>query len=57
VKNINANYVAHWKFLVDEAEQFFNERAHTLEPVCTSQLIEVFISGSISEQLTKKSHF
>ena len=33
VKNANANDIAYWKFLVDEAEQLFNERVNKLEQV------------------------
>ena len=45
----------YWKVLVDAAEQFFNRMIKELEHVCINQIIEAFISGSISLQLTKKS--
>jgi hypothetical protein len=43
------------RFLVDEAEKFFDKMIIELEQVCINQVIETFISGSISSQLTKKS--
>lgn len=52
----NANDVAYWKFLVDEAEQFFSRKIKELEQVCINQLIETLISASLSSQLTKKSN-
>ena len=55
MKNINANDVAYWKFLVDEPEQFFNRTIKELEQVSINRIIEAFISGSISSQLAKKS--
>ena len=52
----NANdEVAYCKVLVDTAEQFFNRVIKELEQVCINRLIEAFISGSISSQLTKNS--
>ncbi|MFZ0326168.1 MAG: hypothetical protein WBP64_02050 [Nitrososphaeraceae archaeon] len=51
----NTNDVAYWGFLEDEAEQFFNRRIKELEQVCIDRIIEAFISGSISSQLTKES--
>ena len=50
----DADDVAYWKFLVDEAEQFFNGRIKELEQLCINRLIEAFISTSISSQLTRK---
>jgi hypothetical protein len=50
----NANDIAYLKFLVDEAEQFFNGMIEVLEQVCINQIIEAFISGSISSKLAKK---
>ena len=51
----NANEVTYWRFLVDEAEKFFNERLNELEQVCINRLTDVFTSVSIPSQLTKKS--
>lgn len=51
----NANDVAYWKVLVDAAEQFFNRMIKEMEQVCIKRIIEAFIPGSISSQLTKKS--
>ena len=48
MKNTNANDVAYWKFLVHEAEQFFNGRIEELEQVCINLLTEVSISTSMS---------
>ena len=47
--------VAYSKVLVDLAEQFFNRMIKEMEQVCINRLIEAFISGSISSQLTKNS--
>jgi len=51
----DSNDVAYWKVLVDAAEKSFNRMIKELEQVCINQLVEAFISGSISSQLTKKS--
>ena len=52
----NANDdVAYSKVLVDLAEQFFNRMIKEMEQVCINRLIDAFISGSISSQLTKNS--
>jgi hypothetical protein len=51
----NSNDIAYWKVVVDTAEQFFNSMVKVLEQVSTSRILEVFISGSISSQLAKKS--
>jgi hypothetical protein len=52
----NANDdIAYSKIIVNVAEQFFNRMIKELEHVCINQIIEAFISGSISPQLTKKS--
>ena len=57
MKNANANDdVAYWKFLVDEAEQFFNGRINEVEQVCINLLIEVVISASKPPQLARKSY-
>ena len=50
MKNANANDVAYWRFLVDEAEEFFNGRVKELEQVCINLLTEVFISTSMSSR-------
>jgi hypothetical protein len=34
------------KFLLEEAEQFFNERVKEILKVCIGQLVEVFLSAS-----------
>jgi hypothetical protein len=47
--------VAYWKVLVDAAEKSFNRMLKELEHVCINQLVQAFISGSLSSQLTKKS--
>jgi hypothetical protein len=47
--------VAYFKIIVNVAEQFFDRMVKELEHVCINQIIEAFISGSISPQLTKKS--
>ena len=52
----NANDVAYWKVLVDVAEQFLDGMIKELEQVCINRIIEAFISGSMSSQLTKKSY-
>ena len=54
MKNANANDVAYWKFLIDEAEQFFNVRIKELEGVCINRLTESFISASVSSQLNRQ---
>jgi hypothetical protein len=52
----NANDdVAYSKIIVNVAEQFFNRMIKELEQVCINRIIEAFISGSISSQLTKNS--
>ena len=51
----NSNDVAYWKVLVEAAEQFFNRRVKGLKRMCINQIIEAFISGSLSSQLAKKS--
>ena len=50
----SANYIVYWRFLVGEAEKFFNDRVNELKQVCISQLMEAFISASISSQFTRK---
>lgn len=52
----DAKDVAYWNVLVDAAEQFFGERIKELERVCINQLIDMFISGSISLQLIKRPY-
>ena len=53
----NANDdVAYSKVLVYVAEQFFDRTIKELEQVCIDQIIEAFISGSISKQLTRTSY-
>jgi chromosome segregation ATPase len=54
-ENSNDDDVAYSKIIVNVAEQFFNRMIKELEHVCINQIIEAFISGSISPQLTKKS--
>ncbi len=54
-ENATDDDVAYSKVLVNVAEQFFNRMIKELEEVCINQIIEAFISGSISSQLTKKS--
>jgi chromosome segregation ATPase len=49
------NDVAYSKIIVNVAEQFFNRMVKELEQVCINQLVQAFISGSLSSQLTKKS--
>ncbi len=44
------------RFLLDEAEQFFNKRVKELTQVCISRLAELCISESTSPQLTTKSY-
>lgn len=56
MKNADANDIPYWKFLVDETKQFFNGRAQELERMCINPLIEMFVFGSISLQLTRKSY-
>ena len=51
----NANEVTYWRFLVDEAEKFFNERLNELEQVCINRLTNVFTSVFIPSQSTKNS--
>jgi hypothetical protein len=46
---------AYWKVIVDVAEHFLNGMIKELEQVSINRIIEAFISGSISSQLTKKS--
>ena len=52
----NADDIAYWKFLVDEAEKFFLGRIEELEQVCVNRLIEAFVSAPLSSQLTKKPY-
>ena len=52
--NSCANYIVYWRFLVGEAEKFFNDGVNELKQVCISQLMEAFISASISSQFTRK---
>jgi hypothetical protein len=47
--------VAYWQVLLDVAEQFFNRMTKELEHVSISQIIEAFVSGSMSLQLDKTS--
>jgi hypothetical protein len=54
-QHTDAKDVTYWKFLIDEAEQFFNGRIKELEQACINRLIEV-ITASMSLQLTKKSY-
>jgi len=54
-ENSNDDDVAYSKIIVNVAEQFFNRMIKEFEHVCIDQIIEAFISGSISPQLTKKS--
>jgi hypothetical protein len=51
----NSNDITYWKILVDAAEDFFNRMIKELEHVSINRIIEAFISGSISSQLTKNS--
>jgi hypothetical protein len=51
----NANDVAYWRFLVDAAEKFFNERVNELEKVCINRLTDLFDSVFIPSQSTKNS--
>ncbi|MGA7899577.1 MAG: hypothetical protein WCA39_12030, partial [Nitrososphaeraceae archaeon] len=51
----NANEVTYWRFLVDEAEKFFNERLNELEQVCINRLTNMFTSVFIPSQSTKNS--
>lgn len=44
----SANYIVYWRFLVGEAEKFFNDRVNELEQVCINRLTDVFTSVSIS---------
>ena len=45
--NGDANDIAYWKFLVDEAEKFFLGRIEELEQVCVNRLIEAFVSAPL----------
>ena len=51
----NSNDVAYWKVLVDAAEQFFDRTIKELEQVSINQILDLFISGSMTSQLAKKS--
>ena len=51
----NSNDSAYWRFLVDEAEKFFNDRLNELERVCIDRLTDVFTSVFIPSQSTKNS--
>jgi hypothetical protein len=53
-ENSNSNDVAYSKILLDVAEQFFNRMIKELEQLSITRILEVFISGSISSQSTKK---
>ncbi|MGA9840833.1 MAG: hypothetical protein WBQ25_00800 [Nitrososphaeraceae archaeon] len=51
----NSNDSAYWRFLVDEAEKFFNDRLNELEQMCINRLTDVFTSVFIPSQSTKNS--
>src|SRR6476620_11504384 len=51
----DSNDVAYWKVLVDAAEKSFNTMIKELEQVSINRIIEAFISGSTSSQLTQNS--
>jgi hypothetical protein len=44
----NTHDAAYWRFLMDEAERFFQERVKELEQVCIDRLIEVSLCASMS---------
>ena len=51
----NSNDSAYWRFLVDQAEKFFNDRLNELEQMCINRLTDVFTSVFIPSQSTKNS--
>ncbi|HEY7573337.1 MAG TPA: hypothetical protein VH796_18405 [Nitrososphaeraceae archaeon] len=51
----NANDSAYWRFLIDEAEQFFNERLDELKHLCINRLADMFATASVPSNLTKNS--
>lgn len=54
-QNKTANDISYCRFLVCEAEKFFNERVNELEHVCINRLTDMVSSASKPSQLTKKS--
>lgn len=51
----NSNDVDYWKVLVDVAEHYFNGMVKELEQMSISRMLDLFVSGSMTLQLAKKS--
>ena len=52
----NSDSDIYHRFLLDQAEQFFIKRIEDLTRVCVSRLAGIYISATISSQLTRNSH-